>query len=70
MSFPIIGDSEKQDTSKYQVTLVNKKDKSIHPVNYPRMNRFFDNESDRNAFVNELQLIIRKWVVPLSTIKE
>lgn len=51
MNLPMVGTTEKNEASKYQVTLVEKTDRSLSPMEYPRIDRFFDNIEDRNVFV-------------------
>lgn len=45
MKIPMLGTAEKKESSKFQVTLVDKTNKT-------RINRFFDNIEDRNNFIN------------------
>jgi hypothetical protein len=40
--------------------LTDKTNKSIHPMDYPRINRFFDNLNDRNTFIQLFQNEINK----------
>lgn len=60
MQLPMLGTEEKTEASRFQVTLVDNTDKSIHPSEYPRINRFFENLKDRNAFVEMLEASIMK----------
>ena len=60
MELPMIGTEEKKESSKFQVTLTDKTNKNISPMEYPRINRFFDNINDRNKFVNLFESAITK----------
>ena len=51
----MFGTAEKTESSKFQITLVDKTNKSLHPMDYPRINRFFDNIEERNTFVNSFE---------------
>lgn len=51
MNIPEIGTTEKTPTSKYQVTLIDRTNRSLSPLKYPNSHRFFDNEEDRNTFL-------------------
>ena len=52
MDIPKIGTSEKTPTSKYQVTLIDKTNRSLRPLDYPNLHRFFDTIEDRNKFTH------------------
>lgn len=53
--------AEKTESSRYHVTLVDKTNKSLHPLDYPRINRFFDyNIEERNTFVNSFETSVLK----------
>lgn len=58
MQLPMLGTTEKTESSKFQVTLVDNRDKQLHPMNYPRIDRFFENISDRNTFVTMFETSI------------
>lgn len=60
MNLPMIGSSEKTKTSKFQISLVDNSDKSLHPIDYPRINRFFDSKDDRNKFLELFEQTIRQ----------
>lgn len=52
LKLPMLGTAEKTELSNFQLTLVDKTNKSLKPLDYPRVNRFFDNIEDRNNFLN------------------
>lgn len=54
----MIGTTERTASSKYQITLVDKTDKSVNPLEYPRQNKFFDNLHDRNTFIKMFESAI------------
>ena len=58
MNLPMIGTSEKTDASRFQITLVDLTDATCHPMNYPRIHRFFDTIEVRNAFVEQFETSI------------
>lgn len=60
MNLPMIGNEYKTEYSKFQVMLTDKTDKTISPINYTRVNRFFDNIEDRNTFVKLFEESILK----------
>lgn len=60
MKLPMIGTVDKTASSEFQVTLVDSRDKTLHPMDYPRINRFFDNLDDRNSFITMLESSIIK----------
>lgn len=60
IKLPMLGTSEKTELSRYQVTLVDKTDKSLHPMEYPRINRFFDSKDNRNTFLQLFENSIRQ----------
>lgn len=55
IQLPMIGTEEQTESSKFQITLVDKTNKSIPPIEYPRTNRFFENLNDRNTFIQMLE---------------
>lgn len=61
VELPMIGTPEKTASSEFQVTLVDKTIPNEYPLGYPRINRFFDNLADRNAFVTMLESSINKF---------
>ena len=56
----MLGIAEITESSRYQITLVDKTNKSLHPLDYPRINRFFDKIEERNTFVNSFETSILK----------
>ena len=56
----ILGTAEQTESSKFQITLVDKTNKRLHPKDYPRINRYFDNIEERNTFVNLFETSILK----------
>lgn len=56
----MLGTAEKTESSRFQITLVDKTNQSLHPMDYPRINRFFDNIEERNTFVNSFENSILK----------
>lgn len=60
IKLPIIGTEEKTESSRFQVTLVDKTNKSLKPLEYPRINRFFDNHNDRNTFLKMFESSINE----------
>lgn len=60
MELPMLGTDEQTPSSKYQVTLVDQSDKRLKPMEYPRINRFFDTVDDRNSFVTLFETSIQK----------
>ena len=60
MELPMLGTSEKTATSQFQVMLTDSRDKSLHPKDYPRTNRFFETAEDRNTFVTMFESTIHK----------
>lgn len=51
----MFGSSEKTESSRFQITLVDKTNKNLHPIDYPRINKFFDNTEERNTFINAFE---------------
>lgn len=51
MDLPMLGTHEQRKTTQFQVMLVDKQDKTLHPMQQPKINRFFDDKADRDAFV-------------------
>ena len=58
IQLPMIGTAERTEYSRFQVTLVDKTNKSVKPIEYSRQNRFFDNLQDRNTFINMFESAI------------
>ena len=56
----LLGTAEKTVSSRSQITLVDKTNQSLHPMDYPWINRFFDNIEERNTFVNSFENSILK----------
>lgn len=54
ITIPDLGD-EKPNGHPYQVTLVDHRDKSLHPLHHPRLNRFFYEKVDRDKFVTAFE---------------
>lgn len=60
LNFPTLGTAYQTEKSNFQVTLVDKTDKNKTPLEYLRINRFFDNLNDRNTFVRLFESSINK----------
>lgn len=60
MELPMLGTAEKTANSQFQVMLTDSTNKSLHPKDYPRKNRFFETVEDRNAFVTMFETTIHK----------
>lgn len=58
MQLPMIGTSEKTENSQFQITLVDTTDHALHPMDYPRIHRFFDTIADRNLFLQLFETTI------------
>ena len=74
MELPMLGSSEQRPSSKYQITLVDERNSGQKPMDYPRINRFFDNKEDRTTFLklfessvqrSEGQLVVNPFPHPL-----
>jgi hypothetical protein len=60
IKLPMLGTTEKTESSRYQVMLTDKTNKSLKPLEYPKINRFFDNLNDRNTFIEMFEATIHK----------
>lgn len=60
IQLPMIGTEEQTESSTFQITLVDQRDTRLHPMDYPRTNRYFDNVTDRNTFIQLFESTVQK----------
>ena len=50
------GTAEQMPNSRYQVMLTDKRNKSLSPLNQPKINRFFEKLEERDGFINSFKI--------------